>query len=324
MTDGYGRTIEYIRISVTDRCDLRCVYCVPEAGVPAAAREDLLSDEEITELAEVFAGLGIRKIRLTGGEPLMRKGLPSLIKKLKAIPGIEKVALTTNGLLLAESMEELADAGIGGINLSLDTLDPAAFEKITRRRGLERVLEGFHEALKYPEIPLKVNCVPLGWEEQDAPGVAGLARDWPVHVRYIEMMPIGTGRRFSMTGEERLLAELEKRYGRCAPCTDRLGNGPAHYFSFPGFRGKIGFISAVSRRFCGGCNRIRLTAEGFLKPCLQYGTGEDLRRLLREDAGQEALREAVKRAVQKKPEGHRFGEEAGQEAETRTMSQIGG
>lgn len=324
MTDGYGRTIEYIRISVTDRCNLRCVYCMPEEGVPAAAHEDILSYEEITELAEVLAGLGIRKIRLTGGEPLVRKELPALVKKLKAVPGIEKVTLTTNGLLLAENMEALAEAGIGGINLSLDTLDPEAFEKITRRRGLERVMEGFHEALKYPEIPLKVNCVPLGREDQDAPGVAELARDWPVHVRYIEMMPIGAGRQFSLTGEERLLEELKGRYGCCTPCTEKLGDGPAHYFSFPGFRGKIGFISAVSHRFCGGCNRIRLTSGGFLKTCLQYGTGEDLRGPLREGAGREALREAVKRAVLQKPEGHRFGGEAGREAETRTMSQIGG
>lgn len=324
MLDRYGREIDYIRISVTDRCNFRCIYCMPEEGVPMVPHQEILSYDEITELAEIFADLGIRKIKLTGGEPLVRRGLPSLVKKLKSVRGIEKVTLTTNGVFLADLLGELKEAGIDGINLSLDTLDPEVFARITRRRELEKVLEGLHEAMKYPEISLKINCVPLGWKEQDILSMAELARKYPVHVRYIEMMPIGLGRQFAPVGEEEFLELLEKRYGKSRPCNKKLGNGPAHYYSFSGFLGKIGFISAVSHKFCGSCNRIRLTSQGFLKTCLQYETGTDLKKLLREGAGRETLRKAVEQAVMEKPLCHRFGErEAGTE-ETHMMSQIGG
>lgn len=324
MLDRYGREIDYIRISVTDRCNLRCIYCMPEDGVPMVSHQEILSYDEITELAEIFADLGIRKIKLTGGEPLVRRGLPSLVKKLKSVRGIEKVTLTTNGVLLAGALKELKEAGIDGINLGLDTLDPEVFARITRRKELEKALEGFHEALKYPEISLKINCVPLGRKDQDILEIAELARKYPVHVRYIEMMPIGLGRQFAPVGEAELLAKLEERYGKCRPCNEKLGNGPAHYYNFSGFLGKIGFISAVSHKFCGSCNRIRLTPQGFLKTCLQYETGTDLRKLLWEGASRETLKKAVEQAVMEKPLSHRFGErEAGTE-ETHMMSQIGG
>ncbi len=324
MLDRYGREIDYIRISVTDRCNLRCIYCMPEEGVPMVSHEEILSYDEITELARVFADLGIRKIKLTGGEPLVRRDLPCLVKELKAVPGIEKVTLTTNGVLLAEAMEDLKEAGIDGINLSLDTLDPEAFARITRRRALEKTLAGFREALKYSEIPLKINCVPLGHRDQDILEMAELARQYPVHVRYIEMMPIGLGREFLPVREEELLKKLEARYGKAGPCLEELGNGPAHYYSFSGFSGKIGFISALSHKFCGGCNRVRLTAQGFLKTCLQYESGTDLRKLLREGADRETLKKAVEQAVREKPRSHRFGEKDTGEEERHMMSQIGG
>ena len=324
MFDKYGREIDYIRISVTDRCNLKCLYCMPEEGVSMVSHEEILSYDEIVTLAEVFASLGIRKIKLTGGEPLVRRDLPWLVKKLKVLPGIEKVTLTTNGLFLKEALGELGEAGIDGINLSLDTLNPEVFAEITRRRGLDKVLEGFYEALKYPEIPLKINCVPLGREDQEVLEIAELARHYPVHVRYIEMMPIGLGRQFRSVGEEELLKQLREKYGTPSPCQEKLGNGPAHYYSFPGFLGKIGFISALSHKFCGSCNRVRLTSQGFLKTCLQYETGADLRRLLREGASQETLKRAVEQAIRDKPQSHRFGQKDTGEVETHMMSQIGG
>lgn len=324
MLDRYGREINYIRISVTDRCNLRCIYCMPEKGIPLVSHDEILSYDEITQLAEIFAGIGIRKIKLTGGEPLVRRGLPVLVKKLKAVRGIEEVTMTTNGVLLEGALEELKDAGIDGINLSLDTLNPDFFSGITRRRELDNVLKGFYEALKYPEISLKINCVPLGRKEQNILEIANLARQYPVHVRYIEMMPIGLGRQFVPVAEEELLEQLEKRYGRFRPCQEKLGNGPAHYYTFPEFMGKIGFISAVSHKFCHNCNRIRLTSQGFLKTCLQYETGTDLKKLLRQGAGEQALRRAVEQAVLEKPLSHRFGENTAGDKDEHLMSQIGG
>ena len=236
MIDGYGRTIDYIRISVTDRCNLRCVYCMPEQGIPPVSHQEILRFDEICRLAGIFGELGIRKIKLTGGEPLVRKNLPVLVKLLKETPGIEKVTLTTNGVLLAEQMRALADAGIDGINLSLDTLDPDIFAAITRRRELERVKEGFLAALHYPGIPLKINCVPMGPEEQKIEELAKLARKYPVHVRFIEMMPVGLGKEFRGVSEAEILEQLRRRFGREETFRGRLGNGRRTTIPFRDFR----------------------------------------------------------------------------------------
>lgn len=324
MIDGYGRTIDYIRISVTDRCNLRCVYCMPEEGVDPVSHEDILTYDEILRLAAVFAGLGIRKVKLTGGEPLVRKNIEALVAGLRTIPGIEEVTLTTNGMLLEEKMEALAAAGVGGINLSLDTLNPDVFERITRRREFDKVMRGVYAALAYPRIPLKINCVPMGLPGQNVTEVASLAKDYPIHVRFIEMMPIGLGGNFDFQSEDSLLSLLAARYGEYEPYEERLGNGPGHYYSFCGFRGKIGFISALSHKFCDSCNRVRLTSQGYLKTCLQYDIGTDLRRLLRENADGEALRKAAADAIQRKPKSHQFTEIIKEHRETHAMSQIGG
>ena len=276
MIDGHGRNIDYIRISVTDRCNLRCTYCIPEEGIPVVAHQEILSYDEITKLAEIFADIGIRKIKLTGGEPLVRKGLPNLVKQLKSIPGVEQVTLTTNGVMLEEMLEELALAGLDGINLSLDTLNSVVFEQITRRQEFSKVMSGLKKALSYPEIPLKINCVPMGLPGQNVYELAELVRKYRIHVRYIEMMPIGLGKQFKPQFEDEILAELEQRYGKYEKYEEKLGNGPGHYYTFPGFIGKIGFISAISHKFCNRCNRVRLTSQGFLKTCLQYETAEQI------------------------------------------------
>lgn len=324
MIDGHGRTIDYIRISLTDRCNLRCIYCMPEDGVEAVAHSEILNFDEIQRLAEIFAQLGVKKIKLTGGEPLARKGTAGLAKQLKRIPGIEQVTLTTNGVQLASQMEALAEAGIDGINLSLDTLNPAVFQQIARRNSFERVMEGFQKALEHREIPLKINCVPMGIPGQDVIKLAELAKDYPVHVRYIEMMPIGLGKQFECCEEEDLLKELREKYGEYQAFPKKLGNGPGHYYSFPGFQGKIGFISAVSHKFCDSCNRVRLTAQGYLKTCLQYDVGVDLRHLLRSGASDEEICSAIEGAIWRKPLSHRFGEQPKEHGELHMMSQIGG
>lgn len=324
MLDSYGRNIDYIRISITDRCNLRCVYCMPAEGVEAVSHEEILSYGEILKMGEIFASLGFKKVKLTGGEPLVRKNSVSLVKDLKAIPGIEQVTITTNGICLKDCMKELAEAGVDGINLSLDTLNQEAFEKISRRPYFDQVMEGFHEALKYPEVPLKINCVPMGIENQDVLSLAELARDHKVHVRYIEMMPIGLGSSFKCKTEDELLKELKERYGDFEVYNEKLGNGPGHYYKFPGFQGKIGFISAVSHKFCESCNRVRLTSQGYLKTCLQYDVGNDLKSLLRKGASDDEIRATVKAAIDKKPAGHQFGTKVTDHREVHMMSQIGG
>ncbi|MDO4275149.1 MAG: GTP 3',8-cyclase MoaA [Eubacteriales bacterium] len=326
MIDRCGRNIDYLRVSVTDRCNLRCIYCMPEDGVELVDRSFILQEPEIVRICRVMAELGIRKIKLTGGEPLVRAGIPSMVEKLKSLPGIETVTLTTNGILLKEQMAALAGAGLDGLNISLDTVNPQCYEKIARRNQLKNTLEAIEEALKYPQVSLKINCVPLGIEEQDLCGVAQLAEKHPIHVRFIEMMPIGYGREFTGMPEEEVVRVLEQRFPPLIPYQgERLGNGPCHYYTVEGFQGKIGFISAVSHKFCGDCNRIRLTSQGFLKTCLQYTAGRDLRAIIRDGKTDEYLKEAILEALSEKPEGHAFLEKARvDKTEKLCMSQIGG
>lgn len=326
MIDRIGRTIDYLRISVTDRCNLRCVYCMPEKGLKLVDRSLILREAEILRIAGVMAELGVCKIKLTGGEPLLYHPMPGLVRKIKKIPGIQKVTVTTNGILLGRQMEQLARAGVDGINISLDTLDRDCFRRITRRDLLEEAMEGIHEALRYPEISVKINCVPLGIKEQDLCRMAELAQKYPVHVRFIEIMPIGYGTEFPGITEDELKLILQERFGILTPYKgEALGNGPCRYYDAAGFQGKLGFISAVSHKFCRECNRIRLTSQGYLKTCLQYTAGRDLRRIIRNGGTDEELKDAIRAAVNEKPDGHHFLEKAkDDDTEKLCMSQIGG
>lgn len=324
MVDEYGRTIDYIRISVTDRCNLRCRYCMPEDGISLASHQEILRFHEIERLAEIFVSVGIRKIKLTGGEPLVRLQIEELVKDLKKIEGIEQVTLTTNGTLLKEKAALLAEAGIDGVNLSLNSLKPQEYARITRRDEFSRAWEGFQEMLRYPRILLKINCVSIGQSPESLCRMAALARDYPVHVRFIEMMPIGLGESWTGRSEEELLTIFEREFGPGQPVTERLGNGPSHYMQFKNFQGKIGFISAVSHKFCDKCNRVRLTSQGYFKTCLQYDRGIDLREPLRAGDSDEALRARIQRAILDKPQSHAFLEGAPKEKEKKFMAQIGG
>jgi cyclic pyranopterin phosphate synthase len=326
MQDRFGREIVYVRISITDRCNLRCVYCMPESGVKPLRHEDILSYENVLRICRAFAALGIRKFRVTGGEPLVRKGAVSLITRLKELEGVS-VALTTNGLLLAETARELRGAGLDGVNVSLDTLNPSVYCRLTRGGDVRRVLAGIDAALEAGIPHVKVNCVPLGEESrEDALLVASLARARPIHVRFIEMMPVGLGAAFAGVDNGRLREWLEREYGAWTPLDSGPNealheSGPARYGSLPGFQGKIGFISALSDCFCESCNRVRLTAAGFLRTCLNRDDGVSLLPALA-DPDDGRLFADIRAAILNKPERHDFIIQ--KEASRGTMSKIGG
>lgn len=331
MIDQYDRKIEYLRVSVTDRCNLRCVYCMPETGIQQVPHSQILTYDEIVRICRICAEEGISKIKLTGGEPLVRKGISELLGSLKKIPGIEEVTLTTNGVLLADQIESLVKAGLDAVNISLDTLNPRQYEELTRRDELGKAMAGLEAALQYPGLRVKVNCVILqGINDGQWVPLAELAASKPVDVRFIEMMPIGLGKAYLGSSQEAVLERLEEVYGAPELLSGRFGNGPAAYMGFSGFCGKIGFISAVSHQFCGDCNRVRLTAEGFLKACLQYSAGEDLKKLLRDGAGDKELKKLIKKVIFEKPRCHQFSdaegteEREGKKLEQQQMSKIGG
>ena len=325
VRDQYGRTVDYIRVSITDRCNLRCRYCMPE-GIELVSMEEILTYEEIERICTAAAKTGIRKLKITGGEPLVRLGCAELIGRLKQIPGMEQVTLTTNGVLLKEQLPDLKAAGLDAVNISLDSLDRESYRKITGRDQPPLVLESIESVLE-SGIVAKVNSVLLkSVNEKEWEDLAGLAERYPLDVRFIEMMPIGYGRQFEAVSNEEIRKKLELRYPEMAADEREHGNGPAQYYQIPGFQGSIGFISAIHGKFCGSCNRIRLTAQGLLKPCLCYGETYDLRSALRtekKEEGEYLLQKQIQNAVAGKPEAHCF--EAVQEiTEDRKMVQIGG
>lgn len=326
MRDSFGREIDYMRISITDRCNLRCRYCMPE-GVEWLPMADILTYEEIERICRETVKLGIRHIKVTGGEPLVRKGCPQLIGRLKAIPGIEAVTITTNGILLERYLLELKEAGVDGINVSLDTLDRDKYRELTGFDRLGEVLRGIRAAVE-AGLKVKVNAVSLdcGDGENGAYGwqtLTELARELPVDVRFIEMMPIGYGKQFETVDHKRLLAQMYEVYPDLKPDKRSHGFGPAVYYHVPGFQGSLGLISAIHGKFCGTCNRVRLTSTGYLKTCLCYEDGVDLRPLLRTVAEDEALLMVMERAIYGKPSAHCF-EEPEKITEAHNMSSIGG
>lgn len=328
MRDSFGRRIDYLRLSVTDRCNLRCVYCLPEAAPRFAPSAALLTDDEIVALAGAFAETGVSKIRITGGEPLVRPGLPALVRRLSAIPGIEDLSLSTNGVLLAGLARELKAAGLSRVNVSLDTLDPERFARIARYGHLKDVLAGIESALEAGLGPVKLNVVAAkGMNDDELGAFAALSEKRPVHVRFIELMPMGdTGfftptRRISLGEMMAAAAPLEP----ASPESRPVGHGPARYYRRPGAAGTVGFISALSCGFCDSCNRVRLSSTGTLIPCLDGEEGVDLRSPLREGAGVETLMDLIRGAVRAKPESHGMVARAATlDASPRFMCSIGG
>lgn len=323
MKDSFNREIDYVRLSVTDRCDLRCTYCMPASGMCFLKKDELLNFEEIMFLIENLAQQGIKKVKITGGEPLTRSDTVALITAIKQIKGIEKVTLTTNGIQLAKYAEALKEAQLDGINLSIDTLDSEEFRTLTRVGDIQRVLTGLKAAITAGLPNIKLNTVARAeLTEEEIEKITSFAKEEPIHVRFIELMPIGLGKGCPGKTQEEIMTVLAEKYGELIPYEEKLGNGPARYFSVPNFQGKIGFISALGHCFCDDCDRIRVTANGFLKTCLHMDEGCDLKPAL-EQKNQELLLEKVALAVQKKPEKHHFLENHDQ-GDQRFMSQIGG
>ncbi len=306
LVDPFGRALDYLRVSVTDRCNLRCVYCLPAEGLAAAPSREILSEQEILRLGRVAMSLGVRKFRITGGEPLVRPGIVELLRGLSGL-GPEDLSLSTNGMLLAGLARDLARAGLRRINISLDTLRPERFKRITRHGSLERVLAGIRSALEAGLSPVKINVVVMrGVNADEIPDFVALARERPLHVRFIELMPIG---RTGFFGPERWLplSEIRALCGALeplAPGEGPRGCGPASYFRPPRALGSVGFIAALSCNFCRRCNRLRLTAGGRLLPCLASEAGVDLRAPLRSGAQDEELAGLFRQAVAMKPERH--------------------
>lgn len=323
MLDRYGRVINYLRISVTDQCNLRCCYCMPE-GVQDVGMKNILTFEEIREIVRTGVSLGITHIRITGGEPLVRKGCVDLIRGIREIPGVETITMTTNGVLLENYGKQLKEAGVDGVNISLDTLDPEEFYKITGKRELQEVLAGIRAA-KTAGLPVKLNAV--NRKELDPIPLVRYAQEENLPLRFIEMMPVGYGKKYVGRSNEELRETLEAVCGKAECMTNRealsqMGSGPAVYYQFSDLKVPVGFISAIHGKFCDTCNRVRLTAEGYLKLCLCYAEGEDLRRVLREGE-KENLRTIMEQTIFRKPAAHCF-EHPAEMTETHEMVKIGG
>jgi len=327
LVDTFHRKINYLRISITDRCNLRCLYCMPEEGVPLLSHESILSFEEILRVARVAISMGITKVRITGGEPLVRKGLTSLIEELAGLNGLRDISLTTNGVLLDKMSEELKRAGLKRLNISLDTLKADVYRKITRCGEIDRVLAGIDKAKEVGFSPLKVNMVPMkGVNDGEILDFVAFAQEKDVEVRFIEFMPSREDewRREAIIESGDIIKTISSAYD-LTPLAAGEDAGPCKLFSIKG-GGRCGVISPMSEHFCGTCNRLRLTADGKLRGCLFSEKETDLRALLRDEGcTDEAIAEVLRGAVHAKPEGHKYEESGGgSKGGGFKMSRVGG
>ena len=335
MKDAHGRTIDYMRISLTDRCNLRCIYCMPAEGICQVSHNAIMSFDEILRLVRIAAGMGVRRFRLTGGEPLVRKGVVGLVRDIAATPGVEDVSMTTNGILLSRYARQLKDAGLKRLNISLDTLDGDQYREITRGGDITSVLAGIESALEVGFNPVKVNAVAVRSLNQDFLSFAKMSLDRPLHMRFIEYMPVGDssgvegcgwGPQDVISCDEILeivnhQAEAEG-IGTLVPTGNKPdGGGPARYYQFPGAQGTVGFISPLSRHFCSECNRLRLTSEGMIRPCLFSDEEFDMRDALMNGTDDDVVA-LLRKALHLKPGEHTQGDHAN--ATSVNMNQIGG
>lgn len=317
MIDNYGRDINYIRISVTELCNLRCKYCMPEEGIPKRKHEEMMTAEETVKAAKAAVSLGISKIRITGGEPLVKRGIARLCKEIAEIDGVEELCITTNGTLLRSNAKDLKDAGVDRVNISLDTLDPEKFRDITRLGELQDVLDGIEAAFEAGFEKVKLNVVLMGgFNDDEIPDFVDLTRDRPLEVRFIELMPIGGGIGFDRTQFISCRKVLEM-----VPELESLqeSDGVAAMYSLPNAKGRVGLIRPISCEFCEGCNKIRLTADGMLKPCLHSDAEVSIR-----GCGQEEMTETMRRAILEKPQMREALDVDNPSQAGRDMSRIGG
>lgn len=323
--DRFGRIINYLRISLTDKCNLRCVYCMPEDMI-FRPNHEMMQDDEVIKLVHVFASLGFHKYRLTGGEPTVRQNIVDLVREINATPGVRDISMTTNGVLLESLAQPLADAGLRRVNVSIDTLDPARFKRITRWGSLDKVWAGIEAAEAAGMTPVKLNVVVVkGFNEQDVTDLAKLTlkHDW--QVRFIEMMPFGEVAQFAkeqIITDEQIRERIAEEYMPLELLDDGKLDGEARLYRFPGAKGEVGFISSVTQPFCASCNRARLTADGVLRLCLLRDKEVDLLTPLRQGASEDDIRQIILDGIWWKPWGHALGQDV--IPLNRVMSQIGG
>lgn len=319
MDDRYKRNTSYMRISITDLCNMRCQYCMPVSGVEKKLHQNLLSFEDIASIVKAAVPVGIEKIRVTGGEPLVRKGIVTLVDQINHIDGIKEIAMTTNGTMLKNMAKKLKNAGLKRFNISIDSLNPERYEEITRGGNLNDVLEGIEEVLDLGMTPIKLNTVVIGGlNDDEVSDFAALTLDKPIDVRFIELMPVGQA---SQWAKERFISNdvLLDKLGHLLTESAEKGS-PARYYRLPGAKGRIGFINPISHHFCHECNRLRLTSDGKLKPCLHSNEEIDLKPVLHQSI--EDITQLIEKAISQKPEKHRLDQEA--ICTTRNMCQIGG
>lgn len=323
--DRYGRNIDYLRVSITDRCNLNCKYCMPDGVCNKLSHNDILTYEEITKIIKAFTKLGITKIKITGGEPLVRKDSYEFINSLKTVDGIKEVTITTNGILLDQYVDGFIENGIDGINISLDTLNKEKFKGLTGG-NLDKVKQSIHDLIDKGYKNLKINSVIIkDFNEDEIIDLAKLAKNNDIAVRFIELMPIGNAKKFEPLKRDYILSKLEKEFGKYSLYDKKIGNGPADYITFDNFKGKIGFIDAIDHKFCKDCNRVRLTSTGKLKLCLQYDVGIDLKDFAKGDITEEEFLEKIRKALMIKPKENSFKDLDNIIGEnTNTMNEIGG
>ncbi|MCM0647009.1 GTP 3',8-cyclase MoaA [Clostridium swellfunianum] len=325
MIDQWGRSVDYLRISITDRCNLRCKYCMPKNSVRFMPKEDLLTIDEIFRVAKLTSELGVKKIRITGGEPLVREGIIELIRDIKALENIEEVCMTTNGILLEENLERLISAGLDRVNISLDTLDETLFREITGGGDIKPVLRAVERCVE-KGLKVKLNTVLMkNYNEKEILEFIKLTERYPIDVRFIEMMPIGAGKAFRSVTTDQAIALISEEFQLLHCESGNNNDGPACYYKTEKGLGKIGFISPMSHSFCRSCNRIRLTAEGFLKQCLHWKKGKNLETLMRHGISDEDLIKVIEECIYLKPYEHGFLENSlSSSSDKRNMFQIGG
>jgi len=327
LIDRYQRPIDYLRVSITDRCDLRCIYCTPLGGLPKLAHDDILSYEEFLHLIQIAVDMGITKVRLTGGEPLVRKGVTDFCRRLAGLPGLQSLSLTTNGVMLEDLAQDVYNAGIRRINISLDTLQPQKFLRITRRDEFQRVWRGIESAEKVGFSPIKINVVVMrGINDDEILDLAKLTLDHSYHIRFIEFMGFNNDSEWvkqHYVGADHILNSLQT-LAPLEQITARHTNGPARHFRWPEAAGMIGIISPVSHHFCPSCNRIRLTADGKLRNCLFSDQEVDIKSPLRQGATDAELSQILRDSIENKPEKHSLQSDVFRKCQSRPMVAIGG
>lgn len=324
MRDKLNRNIDYLRLSITDRCNLRCQYCMGNKDIVFLPKDELLSSKEIERLVKIFSELGIKKIRITGGEPLVRRNFREIVENIDKIDGIEEINITTNGINLEEELDFLNTKKINSLNISLDTLKNDLYKEITGGGDLEKVLNSIHKAISLNFKRIKLNVVLIkGRNENEIMDFVNLTEKYPIDVRFIELMPIGLGKEFSPISNDEVLSIISKEK-KLAPFSEKIGSGPAKYYKTEKGIGCIGFITPISHNFCEQCNRIRITPEGFLKLCLHWNKGLNLKELLRSEISAQEIKEKILQAIDNKPDKHNMEKKENKNFDKRFMNRIGG